>query len=289
MAEDFFDDIDRVGLEDFDPDPRNLGGVCVFEDMELFESICALSDDPASMRVAPNNPQFSDRILEVSRQLYERTGWDVIPHFVLATDVGDRPLPFHTDWEGATFADMRTFTLWVSQSHFDEPHLMLLRPQVWPPPNCEFYLDEKGLYGRTMLHEDMYRLYSTGESLGLLELSLKKGQIVAFNGAIPHCTHPSTPRERSSVSFRCPTNRGTRDEPVLHLNMSSPYGHALASHSASHPISPILRAVDARSTPKGYFEVEGAVRRVERRARVRQVMKRVRSRGVLRSLLRGGR
>ncbi|MEE3328368.1 MAG: hypothetical protein VX252_13605 [Myxococcota bacterium] len=285
MAQGIFKDIRRASLDEFASDPRDQGGVCIFQDDALFDAVNALADDPASMRTSPNTEAFSDQVLRVSRQLYDRTGWDVVPHFILAVDVGDRPLPLHTDWEGATFADARTFTLWVPQSNFDEPHLMLLRPEVWAPPNCEFILDESGLYGRTMLHDDIYRRYSTYENLGVLEVSLKKGEILAFNGAIPHCTHPETPRERSSVSFRCPSNLGSLDEPRLNVNVTSPYGHALLSHTESVPVSPLLRSVDGRRTVKGYYEVDFAVRKVERRARRRHVVRRVRRMAPLRSLL----
>lgn len=276
MAEIALEEIPRLGLDDFDPDPRNLGGVSLFKDAKLAEAIRALGDHPASTRTSPNTHEFSDHTLRINRQLYDRTGWDIVSHFVLAIDVGESLFPIHTDWEGATFADTRTFTLWVPLSHFEEPHLMLLRPQVWPPPNCEFHLDENGLYGRTMLHDDIFRLYSTYPDLSVLELSLKKDEILAFNGAIPHFTHPDTASERRSISFRCPSNRGSLDEPQLHLNMTSPYARALALHSETTPLSPLLSTVDARSTPKGYYEVDFAVRRVERKARARHYAQRVR-------------
>lgn len=278
MAEDILKTIRRVGLDEFDPDPMNPGGVSIFRDAELADAIRALADHPAAARTSPHTQAFNEQTLRLGRQIYDRTGWDVVPHFVLATSVGDfppLPFPIHTDGEGATFADARTFTIWVPQSHFEEPHLLLFRPKLLPPPNSEFHLDENGLYGRTMLQDDMFKQYSTISDLGVFELSLKKEEILTFNGTVPHCTHPESTRERSSVNFRCPSNRGSLDEPQLHVNMTSPYGRSFASHSKTTPFSSLLRTVDARTSPKGYYEVDFAFRKVARKNRHRQYADRI--------------
>jgi len=280
MAENILKEVRRVSLEDFDSDPRNRGGVRILEDAKLADAIRALADHPAATRKSPNTEEFSHQTLRVGRQLYDRTGWDTVPHFVLATGVEDfppLPFPIHTDGEGATFADTRTFTIWVAQSHFEEPHLMLFRPKVSPPPNCEFHLDHNGLYGRTMLQDDMFRQYSTLSDLGVFELSLKKEEILTFNGTIPHCTHPDTPHARHSVNFRCPPNHGSLDEPKLHVNMTSPYGRTFASHSRTTPFSSLLNTADARTTPKGYYEVDFAFRKIARKARNRYYAERLKS------------
>ncbi|MEE3327978.1 MAG: hypothetical protein VX252_11635 [Myxococcota bacterium] len=280
MAEEILKQIRRVGLDDFDSDPRNPGAVGIFKDSALAETIRLLAEYPAATRKSPNTEQFSHHTLQVGRLLHDRMGWDVVPHFVLATNVAEfppLPFPIHTDGEGSTFADARTFTIWVARSHFGEPHLMLFKPKFSPPPDSEFHLDENGLYGRTMLQDEMFRHYSTLPDLGVLEISLKKDEILAFNGSVPHFTHPDTPRQRSSVNFRCPSNRGSMDEPELHVNMTSPYGRTFASHSKAVPFSPILSSVDARTTPKGYYEVDSAFYEVARKARNRHHMDRIKS------------
>ena len=246
-----------------------------------------LADWPAAWKEEPTSKLFSDHVLALGEQLLDRFGWEVVPHFVLATEMGDDPSPLHTDWEGVTFADPSTFTLWAPQSHFGEPHLMLFQAQFWPPPHCEFFLDESGLYARTMLQDGIYRRYSSYDRLGVLEIKLQEGEVLAFNGTIPHRTHPDTPQGRRSVNVRCPANRGTRAEPGVHVNVTSPFGRGLLGSKKSFPINHILRGVDARITPKGYFELGPFVNSVERRARIRRLVKSIRGWGRFRTRLWG--
>lgn len=289
MSHDILTDIRRVGIDHFDPDPRNVGGACILRDPELFEKMGALADWPAAWKKEPSSERFSEAVLSFGDQLFDRSGWDVVPHFVLATEMGNAPSPLHTDWEGVTFADPSTFTLWAPQSHFGEPHLMLFHAEFWPPPHCEFFLDESGLYARTMLRDGIYRRYSGCDRLGLLEIKLQEGEVLAFNGTIPHRTHPDTPQGRRSVNVRCPSNRGTRAEPKVHVNVTSPFGRGLLRNKKSFPINHILRGVDARITPKGYFELGPSVSSVERRARIRRFVKSIRGLGRFRArILRSG-
>ena len=277
MSQGILAGIQRIGIDHFDSDPRNLGGACILRDPELFDAMGSLADWPAAWNKEPSSAGFSDHMLALGEQLLDRFGWEVVPHFVLATEMADNASPLHTDWEGVTFADPSTFTLWAPQSHFGEPHLMLFHSEFWPPPHCEFFLDESGLYARTMLHDGIYRRYSSCDRLGLVEIQLQQGEVLAFNGTIPHRTHPDTPRGRRALNLRCPANRGTRTEPKVHVNVTSPFGRGLLGSVKSVPINHILREVDAKNTPKGYFELGPSLRRVERKARVRRLVRSVRA------------
>jgi len=276
MKQDILKGISRIEIDHFDSDPRHLGGACIIRDQELFDAISGLTDWPAAWQKEPSSKLFSDHVLGLGEQLLDRCGWNVVPHFVLATEIGERHSPMHTDWEGVTFADPSTFTLWAPQSHFEEPQLMLFHAEFWPPPQSEFFLDETGLYARTMLHDGIYRRYSSYERLRVVEVQLQKGEVLAFNGTIPHRTHPDTPRGRRAVNLRCPSNRGTRSEPRVHVNTTSPFGRCLLKNMKSVPINHVLREVNAKDTPKGYFELGPAMRYVERMARVRRFARRVR-------------
>lgn len=265
----------RVGIEEFDPDPRNAGGACIFRDHHLHGAMADLADWPAAWSRDPSSPAFSDQVLGLGEHLLEQHGWAVAPHFVLATEMREHHSPLHTDWEGATFADPRTFTLWAPQSHFGDSHLMLFQPEFWPPPLCEFFLDETGLYARTLRHGGVFRRFSHCDRLRVLEVRLRKGEVLAFNGAIPHRTHPDTPLGRRAINLRCPSNTGTLADPKVCVNVTSPFGRALLQKTASTPINHIVSEVDARETPKGYFELRHAIRRLERSARCRRLLQRV--------------
>ena len=276
MNQDILKGIQRIEIDHFDPDPRRLGGACILRDQELAEAIGDLADWPAAWNNDPSSQPFNDHVLGLGEQLFDRYSWDVVPHFVLATEMDGQHSALHTDWEGVTFADPSTFTLWTPQSHFEEPHLMLIHAEFWPPPHCEFLLDKTGIYARTMFHEGVYRRYSSYERLRVVEIKLKKGEVLAFNGTIAHCTHPDTPHGRRAVNLRCPTNWGTRSEPRVRVNTTSPYGRCLLKNMRSVRINHVLREVNARDTPKGYFELGPAIRHVKRKASLRRFTRKVR-------------
>ena len=267
--------LSRIGIEEFDSDPRNPGGVCILRDEQLHEAISGLSDWPAAWNTGPSSKPFSDQVLSLGEHLLDQYGWEVVPHFVLATKMGVKHSPLHTDWEGLTFADPRTFTLWAPQSHFGEPHLMLLHPEFWPPPHSEFVCDQTGLYARTMLRDEAYRRYSSRDRLRVLDIRLQKGEVLAFNGTIPHCTHPDTPLDRLAVNLRCPSNRGTKEDPKVYLNATAPNGQAILRNIKSTSINRILSEVDAQDTPKGYFELFAVLRQGKQNMRLRRFMRRI--------------
>ena len=279
--------VKRVGPEAFESDPRSVGGVRILRDAGLHEAMAALASSPAAWNREASTPAFSDEVFGLRTRLERDYEWDVAPHFVLAAEVGDRAWPIHTDWEGATFLDPHLFTLWTPLSHFGEPQLMLFRPEIWPPPHYGFSLDMSGFHGRTMHSDEMYRRFSTYPGLGVMELSLEEGEVLAFNAAVPHCTHPDASRERASVNLRCPANMGSREDPRVRVNSTSPYAMALLSHAKASPGSRFVKEVDARKTPKGYFETGPAVRHVERKVRIRRRVNRIPGLGRLRSWIFG--
>ena len=112
---------------------------------------------------------------------------------MLVTEMDGQHSALHTDWEGVTFADPSTFTLWTPQSHIEEPLLMLMHAEFWPPPHCEFLLDETGIYARTMFHEGVYRRYSSYERLRVVEIKLKKGEPPPLRTKGPRMGAPSSP------------------------------------------------------------------------------------------------
>ena len=285
MAEDRLGEVERIGIDTFDSDPRSVGGVRILRDPELYESLAALKEWPAAWNKEPGSAAFRDQVLGLGEQLNRNYAWDVAPHFALAAEVGDRAWPIHTDWEGATFLDPNLFTLWAPLSHFGEPQLMLFHPEVWPPPHYGFSLEKTGLYGRTMHSDEIYRRFATSSGLGMVELALEEGEVLAFNASVPHCTHPLASPRRSSVNLRCPANLGTRAEPRVRVNVTSPYALALLREAEPCGDSRFVREVDARKTPKGYFEVGPSVRHVERKVRARWIVNRIPGLGRLRRLL----
>ena len=288
MAADSLAEVRRVGLDAFDPDPRRVGGVCVLQDADLYDALAALKSSPAAWRKEPTSADFNEQVLRLGVQLEQSHQWNVVPHFILAAEVGDRAWPIHTDWEGATFLDPNLFTLWLPLSHFGEPQLMLFQPEVWPPPDHGFSLDETGLYGRTMDSQGVYRRFASYAGLALAEVALEEGQVLAFNASVPHCTHPGASLARAAINLRCPTNLGTREEPRVRVNSSSPYRFPLLPYSEPTPGTRIAREVDARVTPKGYFELGPAVRHAERKARARRFANRIRGWGRLKAWFLGG-
>ena len=71
----------------------------------------------------------------------------------------------------------------------------------------------------------------------------------------------------------------------MRVNVTSPYALALLREAEPCGDSRFVREVDARKTPKGYFEVGPSVRHVERKVRARWIVNRIPGLGRLRRLL----
>lgn len=275
MAERDLSDVRRVELDAFDPDPTRVGGVRVLRDPALYQALAALKECPAAWNKEPTTKEFNQRVLGLRAPLKQTYGWDVVPHFVLISNTGDMFWPIHTDWEGATFLDPGLFTLWAPLSHFGQPHLMVFQPEYWPPPDHGFDLDETGLYGRTMDQEGMYRRFARRSRLAAAEIALQEGEVLAFNGSVPHCSHPDAAIGRLAINVRCPGNLGTETEPRVRMNPTSLHAASLLPHSRPSPRTRVARDLDPRTTPKGYFELGPAHRSNERRTRILRSLRRV--------------
>ena len=246
--------VSRVSAEDFGADPACPGGVRIVNSPTLYESLSALSRCPAAWGESPTDAHFNTLALNLGAMVRDELQLDVIPHCIFASTLERHRWDIHTDWEGSTFADPGTFTIWAPLSHIGEPGLLLFKCNVWPSPNFEFKLDETGLYGRTMFLNGAYCRYAEISELGILEVALEKGEIILFNNSVPHMTHPSSAKTRRAINVRCPRNLATKRGKKVRVNLTAPYSRIYLPYvdKTSSKVSDLVYEVDANVTPKGY-------------------------------------